>query len=148
MDWIEINEDLLHEAIQEKECEELLKKRSHADPLPGIYAGLAASIRSAILANGRGRLQGSKLAIPQSLRGEAVALLRLQVLLRYNLTISEDRREAARSAEAKLSAIARGEQPFASSAVATRSTYHSRRQRFGQPGTGGLLPTRSFRPGH
>ncbi len=146
MDWVTLNEDLLHEAFQDKECTQLLSLREHGDPVPGLCEGLAARIRAAVLANGRSGLQGGTCDIPQALRGEAVAILRLKVLTRYNLNVSEDRRQEAREAESRLDAIARGEYPLATSTVASSPTYHSRRQRFGSPGTGGLLPGRNFRP--
>ncbi len=146
MSWFTLNEELLHEAFQDKECADLLALRAHADPVPGICKGLAARIRQAILANGRGGVQGEETDIPMALRPVAVALLRVAVLTRYNLSISEDRRTSAREAEERLRGIEKGEIPFATSAVATRPTYHSRPQRWGRSGSGGMLPSGDFRP--
>lgn len=141
MQWVTLNADMLAEAFQETECQDLLALRSTADPVPGICAGIAARIRAAVQANGRTQLAGGECDIPQALRGEAVAILRVQVLTRYDMTISDPRRDAATAAEARLDAIAKGEYPLAMDAVATKPTYHARKQRWGQPGSGGLMPS-------
>lgn len=139
MEWLELDEQLLGEAFQEKECAELLSRRAAADPVPGICRGVAARIRAAVQANGRCRLQGGECSIPQALRGEAVALLRVKVLVRYNIKVAEDRRREADSAEERLDAIARGEIPFADATPAARPAYYGRKRHRRQPSNGGIM---------
>lgn len=140
MEWIELDETLLAEAFQERECAELLALRSSADPVPGICRGIAARIRAAVQANGRCVLDGSESSIPQALRSEAVALLRLKILIRYNLNVSDDRRQDAQKADERLDAIARGDMPFAGdSTPAARPAYYGRKRTRRQPPNGGIM---------
>ena len=139
MEWFDLNDQLLAEAFQDRECTDLLALRSHADPVPGICRGLAARIRAAVQANGRCRLMGGENAIPQALRADAVAILRVKILVRYSLAVSEDRRQEAARAEERLDAIARGELPFADGTPQARPAYYGRKRYRRQPQNGGIM---------
>ena len=139
MEWIDLDERLLPEAFQDRECTDLLALRSSADPVPGICKGLAARIRAAVQANGRCELRGGESSIPQALRAEAVAILRVKILVRFNMSVSEDRRNEAQRAEERLDAIARGEMPFADGTPQARPAYYGRKRHRRQPMNGGIM---------
>ncbi len=139
MEWIKLDGSLINEGLNEKEAAHLLQLRSAGDPVPGICAGLAARIRAAVVAGGRAKLQGEADSIPAALRGEAVAILTVKLLVRYAINVSEARQKAADRAEERLDAIAKGELPLADDAVAVTPTYHGRPQRWSQPGMGGVM---------
>lgn len=139
MDWITLDAGLIAEGLNEKEAAHVLQLRSGADPVPGICAGLAARIRAAVAAGGRCRLQGGEDSIPAALRGEAVALLVVKLLVRYAIAVSEPRKLEAEKAEERLDAIAKGELPLTDDGVAAAPTYSSRPQRWGQPSAGGVM---------
>ena len=152
MQWITLDEALVHEGLTATEAKALLEAQAcHAeapeerrrDPIPGLCQGLAARIRQCVLAGGRTVLQGTELAIPAALRLDAVAILRYKVLTRLALNVSEDRRLEAQEAEKRLDAIARGELPLADSAVQQTPTYHGRPHRWKNPEAGGVMPTRT-----
>ncbi len=139
MDWIKLDASLINEGLNEKEASHLLQLRSTGDPVPGICAGIAARIRAAVTAGGRAKPQGGPDYIHPALRGEAVAILVVKLLVRYNINVSEQRAEEARRAEERLDAIARGELPLADDAVMTAPTYEGRPRRWAQPGHGGVM---------
>lgn len=139
MEWIKLDASLIAEGLNEKEAAHLLQLRSGTDPVPGICAGLAARIRAAVAAGGRCHLQGGADFIPAALRGEAVALLVVKLLVRYAINISDPRKAEAERAEERLDAIAKGELPFADDAVMAAPTYEGRPQRWCQPGMGGVM---------
>ena len=141
MHWVTLSEEIITEAFHNEEAEVIQQGRDSAptDPVPGILAGLAARIRAAVLACGRVRLQGGELSIPQALRGEATAILRFKLLVRFALNVSEDRRLEAQDAEKRLDAIARGELPLAEDVVHHLPTYKGRKQRWQSPRRGGVM---------
>lgn len=139
MEWIRLDASLIAEGLNEKEAAHLLQLRSGADPVPGICAGLAARIRAAVAAGGRCHLQGGADSIPAALRGEAVALLVVKLLVRYAINISDPRKSEAEKAEGRLDAIAKGELPLTDDGVAAAPTYTGRPQRWCHPGAGGVM---------
>lgn len=162
MTWFPLNADLVNEALNPQEAAAVLQRRraaaegsgvasglpGHAealaeavDPLPGICSGIAARIRAAVLGGGRSSLGGAdETYIPNALRGEATAILRLKLLTRYALNVTEDRRREAEEAEKRLDAIQRGELPLADGAVVNRPTYHNRPNRWKPSTAGGVMP--------
>lgn len=141
MEWFTLDEELIAEAFNEREAEKLQETRHSlpADPVPGICAGLAARVRQSVLAGGRCRLQGTELEIPLCLRNEATALLRVKLLTRFALSITEERKREAEVAEQLLTAIAKGEYPLPDDTVAAAPTYHGRPHRWCHPGMGGVM---------
>lgn len=141
MTWVELNETLISEAFNAKEAAAIQQGREGVpvDPVPGILAGLAARIRASVLACGRVRLRGGESSIPQALRGEATAILRLKLLVRFALAVTDERKREAEAAEERLDAIARGEYPLAEDVISTRPTYHGRPHRWRSPWKGGLM---------
>lgn len=141
MDWTEITEALIAEAFNGKELEAVTMRRNAetADPVPGIIAGLAGRIRACVSAPGKVRLQGGSLSIPQALRNEATAILRLKLLTRYALSVTEERKREATDAEARLDAIAKGEIPLVDAIVTNEPTYHGRPKRWQSPMLGGVM---------
>lgn len=141
MMWVELDESLIAEAFNNKEAEAIQHGRESAlsDPVPGILAGLAARIRAAVLACGRVRLRGGEFSIPQALRNEATAILRLKLLVRFSLTVTEERKREAELAEQRLDAIAKGEMPLAEDVVHHRPTYKGRPRRWDSPQKGGVM---------
>ena len=143
--WIPCDSSLLTEALNAKEraAVEAIRANEETDFLLGICAGIAARIRAAVLANGRAKLQGAAGFIPQALRNEAVAILRLKTLTRYALAVSEERKAEAREAEERLDAIAKGELPFLDEEAADQSapapTYKARPSRWNSPASGGIM---------
>lgn len=111
--------------------------------IDALCADIAARIRAAVLAGGRARLQGGPRHIPASLRGEAVAILRLRLLTRFDLAVSEARKAEADAAEARLDAIARGEIPLLDESAADTATppptYTGRVHRWQSPRNSGLM---------
>lgn len=141
MRWETLTEDALAEAFNDRELEAVVRLRTDAatDPVPGIIAGVAARVRSAVLSGGRCRLSGGDGDIPAALRGEAVAILRLRLLLRFALSVTEERKDEAVRAEQRLDEIAKGTLPFASDTVAAAPTYHAKPQRWKTPPHGGIM---------
>jgi len=139
MDWIKLDAGLIAEGLNDAEAARLLQLRGGADPVPGICAGLAARIRAAVAAGGRCRLQGDESSIPAALRGEAVAIIVVKLLVRYAMNISEPRKLEAERAEERLDAIAKGELPLTDDGIAAAPSYASRPQRWSQPAGGGVM---------
>ncbi len=141
MDYFTLDDALLAEAFNEKEAASLLQTRRSlpADPVPGICAGLAARMRNAVLAGGRAHLPADVLAVPMALRGEATAILRVKLLTRFALAITEERKREAEAAESRLDAIAKGEYPLPDDSVAAAPTYHGRPLRWQSPQGGGIM---------
>ncbi len=141
MDFFTLDDALLAEAFNEKEAASLLQTRRSlpADPVPGICAGLAARMRNAVLAGGRAHLPADALAVPMALRGEATAILRVKLLTRFALAITEERKREAEAAENRLDAIAKGEIPFVDATPAARPAYYGRKRHRRQPQNGGIM---------
>lgn len=141
MKWIQVDAALIAEAFNHKEAAAIQQGRDMepTDPVPGILAGVAARIRAAVLACGRVRLRGDESCIPQALRGEAVAILRFKLLVRFSLAVTEERKSEAAAAEERLDAIARGDYPLAEDIISTRPTYHGRPHRWSSPHKGGVM---------
>lgn len=143
--WIPCDESLLLEAFNatEREAVQRVRQQDESDAIPGICLGLAARIRAAVLAGGRAKLQGGEEMIPQALRNEATAILRLKVLVRYALAVTEDRRREAQEAEERLDAIARRSIPFLDEEQSDQAdpppTYHGKPQLWSTPPTGGIM---------
>lgn len=137
MNWIPLNDTLVAEGLNAKEAAVVMES---AEELPGICRGLAARIRSCVLAGGRAVLGGEdETYIPEALRGEAVAILRLRLLVRFALVVTEERKREAELAEQRLDTIARGEYPLPEDTVAASPTYHGRPQRWASPKHGGII---------
>lgn len=141
MEWFTLSEELIAEAFNEREAQQLQETRHSltADPVPGICRGLAARVRQSVLAGGRCRLQGTEGDIPQCLRNEATAILRVKLLTRFALSITEERKREAEAAEQRLDAIAKGEIPFAEETPAARPAYYGRKRHRRQPQNGGIM---------
>lgn len=142
MEWTTCDAALLTEAFNGTELAKVVQARSQdeADPVPGICAGIAARCREAAAASGRVSLAGKAAdTIPTALRGEAVALLRYKLLVRYDLSVTEDRRREAEAAEARLDAVARGEVPMVEGTAQSKPTFHGRPQRWNSPKHGGII---------
>lgn len=141
MEWFPLDDALIGEALNPKEEEAVLRLRGEAaaDPVPGICRGLAARIRNCVLSGGRARLQGGETEIPMALRGEATAILRVKLLTRFALSITEERKREAEAAEQRLDGIARGEYPLPDGTVAATPTYHGRPLRWQSPQGGGIM---------
>ena len=141
MEWFTLSEELIAEAFNEREAQQLQETRHSlpADPVPGICRGLAARVRHCVLAGGRCRLRGTEADIPQCLRNEATAILRVKLLTRFALSITEERKREAEAAEQRLDAIAKGEFPLPDDTVAAAPTYHGRPLRWKTPHGGGIM---------
>ncbi len=141
MEWFTLDEELIAEAFNEREAQQLQETRRSlpADPVPGICRGLAARMRNAVLAGGRARLQGAVTDIPLCLRNEATAILRVKLLTRFALSVTEERKREAEAAEQRLDAIAKGEYPLPDDTVAAAPTYHGRPLRWKTPHGGGIM---------
>ena len=141
MEWFTLDEELMAEAFNEREAQQLQETRHSlpADPVPGICRGLAARVRHCVLAGGHCRLQGTEGDIPLCLRNEATAILRVKLLTRFALSITEERKREAEAAEQRLDAIARGEYPLPDDTVAAAPTYHGRPLRWQSPHSGGIM---------
>lgn len=141
MTWVELDETLIAEAFNAKEEAAIQQGREGVpvDPVPGILAGLAARIRASVLACGRVRLRGGESSIPQALRNEATAILRLKLLVRFALAVTDERKREAEVAEERLDAIAKGEIPLAEDVVHHKPTYKGRPHRWDSPQRGGLM---------
>lgn len=141
MEWFTLDEELIAEAFNEREAQQLQETRRSlpADPVPGICRGLAARMRNAVLAGGRAHLPADALAVPMALRGEATSILRVKLLTRFALSITEERKREAEAAEQRLDAIAKGEYPLPDDTVAAAPTYHGRPLRWKTPHGGGIM---------
>ena len=142
MDWTPCNAELLNDAFNATELAKVTQARSQteADPVPGICAGIAARCRAAVAASGRVSLRGIPGEnIPTALRGEAVSILRYKLLVRFDLSVSEDRRNEWQAAEQRLDSISKGEVPLVESTVASKPTYHGRPPRWNSPAGGGII---------
>lgn len=141
MNWSTLTEDALAEAFNAKEAEAVRRLRTEGelDPVPGIISAVAARVRSAVLSGGRCRLSGGDNDIPAALRGEAVAILRMRLLCRFSLSVTEERKAESDRAEQRLDDIAKGVLPFAADNVAAAPTYHAKPQRWQTPQGGGLM---------
>ena len=141
MEWFTLDEELIAEAFNEREAQQLQETRHSlpADPVPGICRGLAARVRHCVLAGGRCRLSGTEADIPQCLRNEATAILRVKLLTRFALSITEERKREAEAAEQRLDAIAKGEIPFADETAAAGPAYYGRKRHRRQPSHGGIM---------
>lgn len=141
MEWFTLDEELIAEAFNEREAQQLQETRHSlpADPVPGICRGLAARVRQSVQAGGRCRLQGAESEIPLCLRNEATAILRVKLLTRFALSITEERKREAEAAEGRLDAIAKGEIPFADETAAAGPAYYGRKRHRRQPSHGGIM---------
>ncbi len=142
MKWIRVDEALIAEGFNPDEQEAVSQGRAidpAADPVPGICSGVAGRVRSAVLACGRVRMNADELSIPNALRGEATAILRVRLLTRFALAITEERKREAEAAEERLDAIARGDIPFAEDIAFSKPTFHGRPARWASPGVGGIM---------
>lgn len=74
-----------------------------------ILEDLVAVVRESIANNPANTLDPDRTTIPRTLRAMALSLATVQLLKRFALAISDDRREAALKAEERLAAIARAE---------------------------------------
>lgn len=146
-EWIQLGPAALVDTLNPAELEALAPYRGAEaqDPVPGIARGIAARIRSAVAAGGRLPLPDSAgdpaadCRIPAALYNEACAILRLKLLLRYALAVTQERKAEADAAEQRIDAVAKGEIPLASGPVATAPTYHARPPRWGFSRQGGIL---------
>lgn len=142
MEWIRVDEALIAEGFNPVEQKAISQGRAidpAADPVPGVCSGVAGRVRAAVLACGRVRLAEDALLIPNALRGEATAILRVRLLTRFALAITEERKREAEAAEERLDAIARGEIPFAEDVSFASPIFHGRRARWASPGAGGIM---------
>ena len=142
MEWIAVDESLVAEGFNPAEQQAVAQGRAidpAADPVPGICSGVAGRVRAALMACGRVRMPADEGTIPNALRGEATAILRVRLLTRFALSITEERKREAEAAEARLDAIARGEIPFAEEVSFRRPTFHGRAARWASPGVGGIM---------
>lgn len=143
--WFELDETLVNEAFSLKEAQGVasLRHASVQDPVPGILSGLAARIRAAVLAGGRTRLRGGALCVPLALRAEATAILRYKLLVRFALTVTDERKSEAAAAEQRLDEIAKGLYPLLDESSTDQSTppptYHGRPHRWHSPANGGIM---------
>lgn len=150
MEWVRVDEALIAEGFNPTEQKAISQGRAigeAADPVPGICSGVASRVRAAVLAGGRlAHMAPDALSIPNALRGEATAILRVRLLTRFALSITEERKREAEAAEARLDSIAKGEIPLADDAVQQTPTYHGRPHRWKNPEAGGIMPIRSAPP--
>lgn len=141
MEWVTVDAALAEEGLSAAELAAV--SNCGADwqaALQGVCMGLAARVRNACMASGRVQaLDPRPVAVPAALRAEVVDVLRYRLLLRFALRVTDERKEAATAAEARLDALARGEYPLVDSPAAAAPTYHGRPHRFQSPQRGGLL---------
>ena len=80
--WAPLTEDVLNQVLNAGELASVTRDRAQVqpDPIPGILAETAATIRSRIASGGRTRLQGGPDCIPAELMAEAGAIIRYRVL--------------------------------------------------------------------
>ena len=77
--WTPLTETILNQVLNAGELASVTRDRAQVqpDPIPGILAETAATIRSRIASGGRTRLQGSPDCIPAELMAEAGAIVGL-----------------------------------------------------------------------
>ena len=89
--WNPLTEDVLNQVLNAGELASVTRDRAQVqpDPIPGILAETAATIRSRIASGCRTRLQGSPDCIPAELMAEAGAIVRYRVLVRFALAMTD-----------------------------------------------------------
>lgn len=109
--WQPLTEDIIAEGLNPSEQASITVGRASCpqDPVAGILAGVAATIRSRIASGGRTRLRGSEMDIPIELMPVASALVRHQLLLRFALAVGDDRRAAFDDANKTLRELSAGQ---------------------------------------
>ena len=92
--WTPLTETILNQVLNAGELASVTRDRAQVqpDPIPGILAETAATIRSRIASGGRTRLQGSPDCIPAELMAEAGAIVRYRVLVRFALAMTDERK--------------------------------------------------------
>lgn len=106
--WHELTDAILADAFQPAELASITGGEPDTAAVSSVLSGVAALIRGRIRSNGRVALQGSETAIPAELQMVATDIVRYQLLIRYDMTVSEDRRKAYEQAMQTLEDIAKG----------------------------------------
>lgn len=124
--WQPITEDIIAEGINPSEQASITAGRASCpqDPVAGILSGVAATIRSRIASGGRTRLRGGELDIPAELMPVAAALVRHQLLLRFALSVGDDRRLAYEDANKVLRELSAGQYVITDDNTATTPDPH------------------------
>lgn len=106
--WHELTDAILADAFQPAELASITGGEPDTAAVSSVLAGVAALIRGRIRSNGRMTLQGSESSIPSELKMVATDIVRYQLLIRYDMTVSDDRRKAYEQAMETLEDIAKG----------------------------------------
>lgn len=113
-DWMVLSAQDVLRALNSQELAVLKSVQPGSDPeaealLAGMIGDVMITIREAV-ANNRANTLGPAGTIPRSLRREALALLRMDLVTRYDIRCAETdpRPSAAKAATAKLADIAAG----------------------------------------
>lgn len=106
--WTPITVDDLAQVFDARELE-TLQDAAHEACVSDILADAVAVVREAIANNPSNTLDADTTTIPRTLRGTALDLIAIRLLKRFALVVTDERRQAADQAQAKLDAIARAE---------------------------------------
>lgn len=115
--WQELTDAILADAFQPAELASITGGEPDTAAVTSVLSGVAALIRGRIRSNGRMALQGSETAIPAEMKMVATDIVRYQILLRYDMAVSDDRRKAYEQAMQTLEDIAKGEVVLADAAT-------------------------------
>lgn len=141
--WQKLTDEVLTEALNSHELSVLTAKRKgeQTDPVPGILAGVAARIRGCIRAGGRVRLHVGEDFIPSALWTIATDIVRYQVLLRFALGMTDERKLAYQEALKTLEDVATGRFVLAddSTPKSPSPAWQGRKRRFGPSAKKGII---------
>ena len=141
--WTPLSETILNQVLNAGELASVTRDRAQVqpDPIPGILAETAATIRSRIASGGRTRLQGSPDCIPAELMAEAGAIVRYRVLVRFALAMTDERKAEWQHANDVLKELSSGSYVITDDASdKTPSPHYSGRPiRWGMSRHGGVM---------
>ncbi len=141
--WEPLTEDVLNQVLNAGELASVTRDRAQVqpDPIPGILAETAATIRSRIASGGRTKLQGGPDCIPGELMAEAGAIVRYRVLVRFALAMTEERVGEWKHANEVLRELSSGSYVIADDASGKTPSphYSGRPPRWGMSRHGGVM---------
>jgi len=141
--WEPLTEDVLNQVLNAGELASVTRDRAQVqpDPIPGILAETAATIRSRIASGGRTKLQGGSDCIPSELMAEAGAIVRYRVLVRFALSMTEERVGEWKHANEVLRELSSGSYVIADDASGKTPSphYSGRPPRWGMSRHGGVM---------
>lgn len=103
--WLTLTRDNLPEIFAPKELE-ILSKEENQPYVEECLADITAEVREAIANNAANKLDAEESTIPRTLKTTMLDIVAVRLLKRFNLTVTDARKEAAAEAREKLVAIA------------------------------------------